>query len=519
MLAAVASMTASLQQLAVTPTASPSPPATKAPKTTAGPPAKARRSASGRRQPPPQQDRSDRKRRTRQPKASDAPTSSSRPLSSSRGNASSSRSGRGRVSMRLLRQVPREQPPQVNTPQLPRSTPDGFTHYSIDSHPWARYVNPRPVRMLRDRTPRVISELDRDSYRQLPDSGYMSLGFNRSLFPQTTLREDRPPAEITFIELPHLEDAVLFREQSKRVIDDLLAGTYQDVEVAEMDPTPLGNNPSTIVPPLMDGCHPVLYQVVATGRGASVVLEAKDFFVVGPDRSDLHCIILDQYAIEVLSGGRGYDKSLVSVKDFVWVYKVKPTPQALQSPTTTLQQASLPRTSALETTSIFFFRASHFAFVTPRDRREPIYGIILSLTVRHYKVAHARAAFEGCPEAVTLTPSVCHFNLNSLRQFDIVSGISRVNVPTAMRFSEPPVSLDARSQLAAIVRKFFPMHPEEGILPLTVSKIPASDRRWLADRLGAFDNFQRDPAGSKQKVAKIINAACSALAAVNSAGD
>ncbi|KAK5980254.1 hypothetical protein GCK32_000946 [Trichostrongylus colubriformis] len=255
---AVASMTASLQQLAVTPTASPSPPATKAPKATACPPAKAKRSASGRRQPPPQQDRSDRKRRTRQPKASDAPTSSSRPLSSSRGNASSSRSGRGRVSKRLLRQVPREQPPQVNTPQLPRSTPDGFTHYSIDSHPWARYVNPRPVRMLRDRTPRVISELDRDSYRQLPDSGYMSLGFNRSLFPQVTLREDRPPAEITFIELPHLEDAVLFREQSKRVIDDLLAGTYQDVEVAEMDPTPLGNNPSTIVPPLMDGCSRTL---------------------------------------------------------------------------------------------------------------------------------------------------------------------------------------------------------------------------------------------------------------------
>ncbi|KAK5979908.1 hypothetical protein GCK32_000009 [Trichostrongylus colubriformis] len=263
-------MTASLQQLAVTPIASPSP-AAKASKATAGPPAKARRSASGRRQPPSHKDRADRKRRSRQTKASNAPAPSSRPTASSRGQTTSSRSGRGRVSKRLLRDAPYEQPPQINTAQLPRSTPEGFTHYLIDYHPWARYVNPRPISMLRERTPRVISELDTDSYRQLPDSGYMSLSFNRSLFPQVTLRENHPSAEITFVELPHLEYTIMFREKSKRVIDDFLSCTYQDVEVADMDPTPPRNNPSTIKPPVIDGCHPVLYQVVAAGRGIGVV--------------------------------------------------------------------------------------------------------------------------------------------------------------------------------------------------------------------------------------------------------
>nr|CDJ96815.1 regulator of nonsense transcripts [Haemonchus contortus] len=63
------------------------------------------------------------------------------------------------------------------------------------------------------------------------------------------------------------------------------------------------------------------------------------------------------------------------------------------------------------------------------------------------------------------------------------------------------------------------MHPDEGILPLTVFKISPAEHAWFADRLGRFDNFYRDPVGSKRRLAKICNAACSALAAVNAAGD
>ncbi|KAK5974507.1 hypothetical protein GCK32_007670 [Trichostrongylus colubriformis] len=51
------------------------------------------------------------------------------------------------------------------------------------------------LRLVEDLAQRAIKELDPTKYRHLPDSGYMSARFNRSLFPQVTFREDRPPRE------------------------------------------------------------------------------------------------------------------------------------------------------------------------------------------------------------------------------------------------------------------------------------------------------------------------------------
>ncbi|KAK5982366.1 hypothetical protein GCK32_005932 [Trichostrongylus colubriformis] len=81
---------------------------------------------------------------------------------------------------------------------------------------------------------------------------------------------------------------------------------------------------------------------------------------------------------------------------------------------------------------------------------------------------------------------------------------SRVNVSTAMRFSEPPASLDARLKLAHLIRRFLPMHPEEGILPLSVFKISDADSLWLDDRLRGFDNYAIDSDASKQYLLKYV---------------
>ncbi|XGW20354.1 hypothetical protein V3C99_003843 [Haemonchus contortus] len=387
----------------------------------------------------------------------------------------------------------------------------------MELHPWAKYVNPRPIRLLRQDCPPVSSVLDVEVYRHLPDSGYLSTRFNRSLFPKAVLRPDKMPASIPFIELQHLEDTINFRAKSKIVIDQVLSGSYSDVDTAHIKPSPYQKYITK--PPPYGSTYPVLYQVVSTGYGPGVILEAKDFFVVGPDRRDLHCIVLDQYAVDIVTGGRGFNKNNMSVKDFVWVYNVKPTRQALQSPASVLKQASLPRTMALDTSSVFFFRASHFALLTVNDLPDQVYGIILSRTIRADRVIHARAVFEGCPEAVTLTPSTCTFPLRRLATYEVVSARTRVNVSAAMRFCEPPVSFESRAQLAELVRSFLPMHPDEGISPLAVFKLPQVDEAWLADRLARFHNFQRDPVGSKQRLSKICNVACSALAAVHAVGD
>ncbi|XGW16767.1 hypothetical protein V3C99_001867 [Haemonchus contortus] len=88
-----------------------------------------------------------------------------------------------------------------------------------------------------------------------------------------------------------------------------------------------------------------------------------------------------------------------------------------------------------------------------------------------------------------------------------------------MRFCEPPVSFESRAHLAELVRSFLPMQPDEGVSPLATFKLPQVDKAWLADRLARFHNFQRDPVGSKQRLSKICNVACSALAAVHAVGD
>ncbi|VDO20674.1 unnamed protein product [Haemonchus placei] len=453
----LANMTASLEQLAVAHLSPPHPMEVKEERDhSPAPPPKLRRSGSSRRQPVRADAPSSSRGSARgAPPSRGAPSSRPPASGSSRARPATSRpptrgtASRGRGAPRA---PPAAQPvappaapvvlagslPQVGTSQLPRETPESFTHPWINNHPWAQFVNPRPLHHLHLNPPTVTTDLDVNLYRHLPDSGYLSKRFNKSLFPQVVFRENKLPASIPFIELPHLDDTVRFREQSQQVIDQMMAGTYQEVDVAFLHADL--NRPHQYItkPRTFNSIHPVLYQVVSTGYGSGLVLEAKDFFIMGPDRRDLHCILLDRFGIDIEAGCRGFNRSLVSVKDFVWVYDVKPTPQAFESPEDTLKKASIPRTTALETTASFFFRAAHNAFVTVTNRPDPVYGIILSLTTRNNHVTQTRAVFEGSPDAVTVTPALCNFNLRRLHQYDIVGAYSRVNVSSAMRFCEPP---------------------------------------------------------------------------------
>ncbi|VDO37929.1 unnamed protein product [Heligmosomoides polygyrus] len=96
-----------------------------------------------------------------------------------------------------------------------------------------------------------------------------------------------------------------------------------------------------------------------------LILEAKDFFVFMPDRLELHCIQLDKFAFNVENRTYGYDRRLISVRDFVWIYDLQPTMAALSSPADHLSRARIQRISATDPDAAFFFRAHRFAFVSP----------------------------------------------------------------------------------------------------------------------------------------------------------
>ncbi|KAL6730197.1 hypothetical protein Aduo_001188 [Ancylostoma duodenale] len=140
---------------------------------------------------------------------------------------------------------------------------------------------------------------------------------------------------------------------------------------------------------------------------------------------------------------------MVSVKDFVWVYDVKPTLQALRNPWGALEEARVPRTTALENNSVCFFRVSSFAFSTPDTLEEPIYGLVLFKVQRRNQTTHLKIAFEGAPDAVVVTAKLCDFSLEDIRVDDFVCATSRYNVSSAIRFYEPPAS-EQRGSCSAV---------------------------------------------------------------------
>ncbi|VDK63544.1 unnamed protein product, partial [Cylicostephanus goldi] len=404
-------------------------------------------------------------------------------------------------------------------PQIPRETPLNFYHELIHLHPWAPFVRPRELRFASLTDHEVTNELPLEDYRHIPTSGYLRYKFTKSLFPFVNVRRVGRAERIPFIELQTLEATIRFRQEANIIKGKLLSGVFIRIENRRQQ-TPLGKLPTlSTPPPAIQGRRPVLYQVVATNRGQSLILEAKDFFIPGPDMKELQCITLDQYATNIQTEMRGFDKSLVSVKDFVWVWTIEPSPQALRDPEMVLERARSPRTYSIESDVVSFFRAASFAFVTPHVWAHNVLGNVIRILRKHYEPARFTAAFEGTPETVIITPAIADFPLDEIAEDEMIVAQTRRNVSTAIRFSEPAVSVEARKTLCESIRYTVPCHPREGMLPLRVSRLGQDDIAWLQDRANQFDNFIIDPTAAKRKMGHLFNAACSGLAAVKSERD
>ncbi|KHJ99081.1 hypothetical protein OESDEN_00933 [Oesophagostomum dentatum] len=345
--------------------------------------------------------------------------------------------------------------------------------------------------------------------------------------------EKRPPACAS---LPHSTDKLNLSGSTKESLLDIakrlsitlvmyglsdwqLTDRTHVAEDNTLPETPTDTIPSVVFPPTINDVFPVLYQVIARGHGQRLVLEAKDFFIMGPDHKELHCIILDQYATNITSNTRGFDPFQISLKDFVWVYAVKPTPQALWNPDEVLRQACLPRRVLLDTQTPYFFRVDRFTFVTPPAATRRMYGIVLEVVRRGRRINNLRIAFEGTPEVITVSPKVCRFPLDTIQPDNFVVADARPNQSTAIRFSEPPLSDQNVTKLATLVRNVIPAHPSECILPLCVYRVGRNTLDWLEHRLGPFTNYGRDPPAARKEMARVFNASCSALAAINLLND
>ncbi|KAK6019513.1 hypothetical protein OSTOST_14851 [Ostertagia ostertagi] len=144
-----------------------------------------------------------------------------------RRGTSTTRGARGQRRLLRSRSCVAEKPSSSKTQELPEDTPEGFWHYLIDRHPWAEYVKPRQLRMHEIASQQVTNELSEDIYRPVPTPGYLKLKFVRSLFPRVTPINGLVTASLPFLELPSLEDAVVFRGNADNIIQAALRGHVQ----------------------------------------------------------------------------------------------------------------------------------------------------------------------------------------------------------------------------------------------------------------------------------------------------
>ncbi|KAK6046029.1 hypothetical protein COOONC_16467, partial [Cooperia oncophora] len=224
------------------------------------------------------------------------------------------------------------QPHPAYPPRWER-TPDNFRSPFAALHPWGRYVEERRrLPQLQDN--QVTSVLPLHAYRHIPCNGYFASRFVRSLFPRRFAGTPSPQNPIPVMELMKLQNIISFRQHAAQLTTELLDDSYRDdTEDIRRIPwtTPGAPIASCLVPPSDNNQHPVLYQVVARGYGQGVILEAKDFFIPGPDLRELHCVPLVQDSVNLRSGTRGFDTTQVSVKDLVWVYSLRPTQATIRS--------------------------------------------------------------------------------------------------------------------------------------------------------------------------------------------
>ncbi|XGW09755.1 hypothetical protein V3C99_011768 [Haemonchus contortus] len=409
--------------------------------------------------------------------------------------------------------------PQNETRRTPsaissQSSPKNINSHLIKEHPWAKYVtvSDQPLPTSENS---VTSSVPLDVYCHIPTTGYFSPEFVQSLFPRQNREHPNSSEPLTIFELMRLQNAVDFRENSLRIIRQLSCRVYPARE-NDNPKTPPGSMATTILP-LSWHSSPVLYQVVSRISSEQVILEAKDFFIVGPDRGELQCIVLDQFSTNIKSGTRGFDGQLLSVKDFVWVYSLEPTAEAAEKPSNVLARARAHRTTALDTSVPYFFRVREFVFVTPPKATHYVYGLVVEDRTENstsYKVV-----FESVPDVVTVPQDVFQFPTQNVKKYDIVLAETRDNVSTAIRFSESPASVDDQVTLCNLVREFIPSHPQEGLLPLKIFEISREDREWIDDRIGKFMNYSKDPHSAHTKMTQLFNVAVSFLFAIEEMND
>ncbi|KAK6751727.1 hypothetical protein RB195_003255 [Necator americanus] len=73
-----------------------------------------------------------------------------------------------------------------------------------------------------------------------------------------------------------------------------------------------------------------------------------------------------------------------------------------------------------------------------------------------------------------------------------------------MRFSEPPISLEAQTTIVNLVRRFLAAKPADVVLHIRMFKLLREAQEWIINRDESFPNYANNPRSARRRVHQLF---------------
>ncbi|EPB69860.1 hypothetical protein ANCCEY_11059 [Ancylostoma ceylanicum] len=370
--------------------------------------------------------------------------------------------------------------------QLRRKIPkiNGRAMHSFTNHPWRHLFRPKPASIV---SPYYDAELPADLFEDIKPSGYS--GLSKGLFHKPN--QGHPTAS----NQPKILDAVsplaieTFRKRNE--LNRILELREQALELPSIPDADLGD--ATDEDAFVDGLvrdgitYPVLYRL-KTPFGNGAKLESVHIEVCLPDRVDLQTVSIDQFAINIRSGKRGFNPAKLLVDDLFWVYSLVPTSKFAMTqmpPPNNLRQACDPQNTTVWRVHRFAPIRRKLTLATP--------GYVVDVTKVKRDVI-AKVYMQGSREITPITKNraINEDEFFKFKKDNFITASYRKPQLAYMVFCNMYASPDAlkelRSHMVDVI--YVPPAPRA---PFDVMRAPEVFESRIKDKLKGFSMFRDDP--------------------------
>ncbi|KAL6742599.1 hypothetical protein Aduo_015737 [Ancylostoma duodenale] len=390
--------------------------------------------------------------------------------------------------------------------QLKRKAPkiSGRAMHSFMEHPWRHLFKPKPASIV---SPFYDAEFPADWYEEIKPSGYT--GLSKGLFHKPN--NGNPTASNQPKILGAVSPLAIESFRRRHNLNHILELREQNSELPSIPEVGLGDatDEDAFVEGLVrDGyTYPVLYRL-KTPYGNGAKLGSVHIEVCLPDRIDLQTLSLDQFAINVRTGKRGFDTAKMMVDDLFWVYSLVPTSKFATTkmpPPQNLREACDPQNTTV-------WRVHRFAPIR-RKLTPATPGYVVDITKVKRDVI-AKIYMKGSREMTPITKNraINEREFFQLKRNRFIIAPYRKPQLVYMVFCNMYASVQAhkelRSHMADVI--YVPPAPRA---PFGVERAPELFESRIKDKPRSFSMFQQDPKSVPRFLDEVYSTTAGAITA------